>query len=441
MNRGNTHGVRRWLSILACALVIGMAAGAPVYAQNEQAEPTQDPAQLVPNDPTAPQGTQGGPSTPEATVEPTAQPTQAPASGSSRTTTTNQPRLAERAEDAAGPGAPAVLAHGLAYASGDDLVWQVREIAVPNVDDARAQTADEAILLQRDGTTVIRNNATGKRALMHPGEAFFRASQDSYTMMTEDTESTLWWFELVDPDKVDLDAFYESPVLDRVDEGVYDMMMTRYVLQPGESADMPDNSGAGMLMVTSGEIQVDVDGDLSALSSGDGQSVPNNTLVSNEGTRPAVFVYVYLGEKVSDATAGAAQGSANATTDTAGTSDGTSGSTSTSSGDSLQEQANPTTDTQQAAPTTEAGVYITSINVTADADIYLTITVDGLVVFDGTLPQGASSGPVVGTNFEVYTSSGVNTNFTNACGDYFKMGYEEGEAYYTLTASESSCAP
>ncbi len=444
MNRGNANAVRRWLSILACTLVIGMAAGAPVYAQNEQAQPTQDPAQLVPNDPTAPQDTQDEGSTPEATVQPTAQPTQAPSNTATGTSTNSQPRLAERAEDAAGPGAPAVLAHGLAYASGDDLVWQVREITVPNVDDARAETSDEAILLQRDGTSVIRNNATGKRALMHPGEAFFRASDDSYTTMTEDEESTLWWFELVDPDNVDLDAFYQSPVLDRVDEGVYDMMMTRYVLQPGESADMPDNSGAGMIMVTSGEVQVDVDGQLSALASGDGQSVPNDTRVSNEGSRPAVFVYVYLGEEVGDATAGAAQGSANATTDTSTStttaSDGTSGTTSTS-GDSLQEQADTTTDTQQAAPTSEAGEYVTSINVTADADIYLTITVDGLVVFDGTLPAGASSGPVVGTTFEVYTSSGVNTNFTNACGDYFKMGYEEGEAYYTLAASESSCAP
>lgn len=441
MNRGNTNGVRRWLSVLACTLVIGMAAGAPVYAQNEQAQPTQDPAQLVPNDPTAPQGTQNEASTPEATV----QPTQAPANGSTRTTTSTQPRLAERAEDAAGPGAPAVLAHGLAYASGDDLVWQVREIAVPNVDDARGESGEEAILLQRDGTSVIRNNATGKRALMHPGEAFFRASEDSYTVMTEDDQSTLWWFELVDPDKVDLDAFYQSPVLDKVDEDVYDMMMTRYVLQPGEAADMPDNSGAGMVMVTSGEVQAEVDGELSVLASGDGQSVPNDTRVSNEGSRPAVFVYVYLGEAVGDATSGAAQGSANATTDTTGTtstaSDGTSGTTSTTSDQSLQEQADTTTDTQQAAPTAADGVYITSINVTADADIYLTITVDGLVVFDGTLPAGASSGPVVGTTFDVYTSSGVNTNFTNACGDYFKMGYEDGEAYYTLTASESSCAP
>lgn len=443
MNRGNANAVRRWLSILACTLVIVMATGTPVYAQNEQAEPTQDPAQLVPNDPTAPQGTQNELSTPEATEQPTAEATQAPPNSSTGTTSNSQPRLAERAEDAAGPGAPAVLAHGLAYASGDDLVWQVREVAVPNVDDATADTASEAILLQRDGTSVVRNNVTGKRALMHPGEAFFRASDDSYTVMTEDDESTLWWFELVDPDNVALDAFYESPVLDRVDEGVYDMMMTRYVLQPGESADMPDNSGAGVVMVTSGEVQVDVDGELSALASGDGQSVQNDALVSNEGSRPAVFVYVYLGEEVGDATAGAAQGSAAATTEETTASDGTSGTTSTTSDASLQEESDTTTDTQEAAPaeTTGDGAYVTSINVTADAEIYLVITVDGLVVFDGTLPAGASSGPVVGTSFEVYTSSGVNTNFTNACGDYFKMGYEEGEAYYTLTANESSCAP
>jgi len=67
--------------------------------------------------------------------------------------------------------------------------------------------------------------------------------------------------------------------------------------------------------------------------------------------------------------------------------------------------------------------------------------VDGLTVFDGNLPAGASSGPVVGSTFVVYTSSGANTVFTNACGETFMMGYEEGEATYTLTASAESCAP
>lgn len=451
MNRGYTDAIRKWLSVLACVMVITLAFGAPVSAQDAEAQPTEDPAQLVPNDPTAPQDDEEAETSPEATEAPAEDPTAEPeetttdeSDEGTTQTTTSQPRLAERAEDAAGPGAPAVLAHGLAYVSGDDVVWQVRQFDVPDVDDAGPDSSDEAVLLQRDGTSVVRNDVTGKRSLMNPGEAYFRASDDSYTVMSEDDESVIWWFELVDPDDVDLDAFYESPIIGDLDEGVFDMMLTRYVLQPGESADMPDNSGAGLLMVTSGEIQVDMDGDLSVLGSGDGQSLSDDTLVTNDGTRPAVFVYVYLGEEVGDATAGAPQGPTTTTsTSTTTESDGTSGTTSTDTGESLQDETDTTADTQQAAPSqpTDDGAYITSINVTADAEIYLTITVDGLTVFDGILPAGASSGPVVGSTFEVYTSSGVNTNFTNACGDYFKMGYEEGEAYYTLAANENSCAP
>lgn len=454
MKRGNTDGVRRLLSILACLMVITMAFGAPVYAQDEEAQPTQDPAQLVPNDPTAPQDNAQEPaaSTPEAEPaeepadEPAAEPAEEPEDeeeGSS-----DGPRLAERAEDAAGPGSPAVLAHGLAYVSGDDVVWQVRELEIPEVSDATSDSSDEAILLQRDGSAIVRNDVTGKRALMNPGEAYFRASDDAYTVMTEDGESIAWMFELVDPDDVALDAFYESPVIEDLDEGVYDMMLTRYVLQPGESTDLPDHNGAGMVMVTSGEIRVDMGGELSALTSGQGQSLQGDTMVTNDGSRPAVFAYVYLGEEVSDASAGAPQAPADdteATADEEAATDGTDGTTETdetATDETLQEEADPAEDTQEAAPVTdESGQYITSINVTADADIYLVITVDGLTVFDGTLPAGASSGPVTGSVFEVYTSSGVNTNFTNACGDYFKMGYEEGEAYYTLEATAESCAP
>lgn len=452
MRRGNMDGIRRLLSILACVMVIGMSFGSPAFAQDEEPQPTEDPAQLVPNDPTAPQdNAQETETTPEAqaTEETAPEATEEPAEEQEEEedTSSNQPRLAERAEDAAGPGAPAVLAHGLAYVTGDDVVWQVRELEVPDISDATSDSSDEAVLLQRDGTSIVRNDVTGKRAQIAPGEAYFLASDDPYTVMTGDGESIAWMFELVDPDDVDLDAFYESPVIEGLDEGVYDMMLTRYVLQPDESADLPDHSGAGMLMVTSGEVRVDMDGELSALGSGDGQSLQGDTMVTNDGTRPAVFAYVYLGDEISDESAGAPQAPTDTTdtTDTADTtteSDGTDGTTSTDSGETLQGEADPETDTQEAAPVTdESGDYLTSINVTADADIYLVITVDGLTVFDGTLPAGASSGPVTGSVFEVYTSSGINTNFTNACGDYFKMGFEEGEAYYTLVATEDSCAP
>jgi len=67
--------------------------------------------------------------------------------------------------------------------------------------------------------------------------------------------------------------------------------------------------------------------------------------------------------------------------------------------------------------------------------------VDGIVWFDGTLPAGSWSGPMNGTTFEVYTSSGVATLFENACGTQFYMGEEPGEAYYTLVADANSCPP
>lgn len=71
----------------------------------------------------------------------------------------------------------------------------------------------------------------------------------------------------------------------------------------------------------------------------------------------------------------------------------------------------------------------------------MTVTVDGVVWFDGTLPEGSWTGAMNGSTFEVYTSSGVNTLFQNACGEQFYMGSESGEAWYVLNATANSCPP
>lgn len=84
---------------------------------------------------------------------------------------------------------------------------------------------------------------------------------------------------------------------------------------------------------------------------------------------------------------------------------------------------------------------LTSIQVTALGDIYVSISADGNVVFDGTLAAGDSTGYVTGNTFEVYTSSGGSTQFTDACGDEFMMGYETGEATYPLRKTAASCPP
>jgi len=103
------------------------------------------------------------------------------------------------------------------------------------------------------------------------------------------------------------------------------------------------------------------------------------------------------------------------------------------------------------APATEAPVEteaaesvvdtsnMTSIDVTAAEAIYVTITADGEVVFDGNLAAGDSTGYVTANTFEVYTSWGSQTVFTDACGSDFLMGYEEGETTYYLSKQPDSC--
>lgn len=73
-----------------------------------------------------------------------------------------------------------------------------------------------------------------------------------------------------------------------------------------------------------------------------------------------------------------------------------------------------------------------AIRITAKADLWVEIAVDGELVFQGSLAQGESTGWVAGATFNVYTSSGLNTQFTNHLGQVFFMGEEPGEIVYYL---------
>jgi cytoskeletal protein RodZ len=97
------------------------------------------------------------------------------------------------------------------------------------------------------------------------------------------------------------------------------------------------------------------------------------------------------------------------------------------------------TEPPQAADT---GAYVTSIAVSALDNIYISITADGVPVYDGDLAAGQTTDYFTGSDFEVYTTSGANTTFLNSCNTpAFNMGYEPGEAYYILKADAESCAP
>ncbi len=74
-----------------------------------------------------------------------------------------------------------------------------------------------------------------------------------------------------------------------------------------------------------------------------------------------------------------------------------------------------------------------AIKVTAVQPITLQIAVDGKVVYDGVLQAGQSTGWATGATFDVFTSSGYNTVFTNHQNVEFRMGEEPGNAVYYLS--------
>lgn len=94
-----------------------------------------------------------------------------------------------------------------------------------------------------------------------------------------------------------------------------------------------------------------------------------------------------------------------------------------------QTAANDKTSPEQpaAVPAGQAG-----IKVRAATTIELQIAVDGVTVYSGTLAAGESTGWAVGSEFAVFTSSGVNTIFTNHLGNEFTMGTEPGDIVYYL---------
>lgn len=345
------------------------------------------------------------------------------------------------------PGHPAVVSQGLAFLPGGQAVWQVREITLS---DEQTETGGAAHVLQRDGETIVRNDVTAKRTLLEPGEGFFRAGDDPYTFAAQGGDSTLWMFELVAEDAVADDAFYKSPLIDQYDEGTYDAELIRFEVEPGDEFELPEHTGPALLMVTNGEIDIEDENGLYLLSDGLGQLFAGTATVSNSGSEAASFVFATFGASVGEGSDTATSGNDADGTPVAAEDDEVAADASeTVAAETPEDAAADTTVEEEAAvdavsdepaATGDSG-FTTTINVTAQVDLTLTIVADGVTVFDGPLPAGSSSGPVAGSTFQVTTSSGVNTLFTNACGDQFTMGAEEGTATYDLVADASSCAP
>jgi hypothetical protein len=323
-----------------------------------------------------------------------------------------------------GDTAAPVLAQGLVYLTGESVIWQVREVTLSGTETA---SGNARVILQRAGATVVRTDATGKRARLEPGEAFFAAAGDAYTTTPEGSDpSTVWIFEVSNSNQVGEGAFYLSPDVAGYGEGTYDFEFTRYVVPAGQSADFAGGDGPSLLVVLSGSVEVTLESEVAALGMQDGLVVDSSaTITAPDGD--AVVIGMTIGPTVADDTAAAPQGQS---APAMGAPTGNSGAPNA-----------PATSAEPAPASGEAGAFVTSIQVGAVEGIAVTVYADGQVVFDGWLEAGQWTEFFTGSTFEVFTSSGANTQFINACGEQFAMGTEPGEAQYVLAASASSCEP
>ncbi|MBA2468608.1 MAG: hypothetical protein H0V37_04315, partial [Chloroflexia bacterium] len=207
------------LLALVALLAIGMVAIPAAQAQD--AVETQDV--VIPG--TGDEGDAEAEATPDAAPEVT--PTEAPEPDPTEPAESPAPAAESTLVQisATDPGNPAVIAHGLAFLTGEQTVWQVREVEPEGGDQAVSVLSNAAFVYQAQGTSIVRNEVTGKRALLDPGEAFFKAGGDAYTTFGNSDDSIVWIFEVVGPSEVEADAFYESPLIDDYQEGVFDLLL------------------------------------------------------------------------------------------------------------------------------------------------------------------------------------------------------------------------
>lgn len=334
--------------------------------------------------------------------------------------------------------APAAIAQGLIFLDETPRVWQVREVELQSSEEAQPFNAVPGFFLQRTGDSIVRNDITGKRAKLEPGDAYFTSDGDPYTAYAGGGSPMAWSIDLVTQDAVADDAFYESPPVEGLAQGTFDLELIRFSLEPGATAELPPHNGQALMLVTRGEVTLADEGDGGPLAEGEGQLTTGAGSVENGGSDPAIYVIAAIGDQVEDEGPAADPGEptppdAEESTEATPTDDGAEAAPA----DTAAPEESDTSDGTEGA----TGTGVTSIAVSADAPIYVEVVADGETAFADELDAGETTGQIAGSEFRVYTSSGISTIFTNACGDTFQMGFEEGEATYTLTANEDSCPP
>lgn len=195
-----------------------------------------------------------------------------------------------------------VIAQGLAIFDVEPAIWRVTRIEVPAEDDAEAISGDISFTLQIEGSTVIRNEVTIKRAVIEPGEAFFMSAEDPYLRIAgEGGDSIAWVIEYL-PEGADEIAggeiVFESEPIEDFPAGARDLELIRNVLFPGESAPLPPHEGEALVLATEGTVIASAGAGVTPLNAGNGLMLTGDVTLANNGDGIVSYVVLAIGALV-----------------------------------------------------------------------------------------------------------------------------------------------
>ncbi|HEU0114621.1 MAG TPA: hypothetical protein VFQ80_08090, partial [Thermomicrobiales bacterium] len=200
-------------------------------------------------------------------------------------------------------GAPHVetIAQGVTDLTGPE-VWRVREVSLaPN---GGVEAGPSSFTLQRTGASTIRDEQTGRRARLEPGEAYYMAANAPYSRSAEGSDqSSVWVIELVPPDVAAQAAngtvLFASQPVQTYPQGAFDTELHRGVLLTNEVSELPGHTGPALLMIASGRVQATVGSNPpQTIGAGAGMMVDGPISLRNAEAAPASFVVACFGDQL-----------------------------------------------------------------------------------------------------------------------------------------------
>jgi hypothetical protein len=367
--------VRHWLAVasVVALLATGWGAGSIALAQ-DQGSPGLEATRTARVQPEQ---------TPESDTTPpdVAQSDDQSSDGESASPDTTEP--SPNAADITITGMDQTIAQGLAaFDEFSEGIWRITEIEPLSVDEAPAVTAPYyGFLYQMEGNTIIRNNVTGKRARIEPGEAYYFSAGDSYSRYHEpDKPSRAWLIEIVPSDANNADAagtvLFTTDPIGSFPDNTRDLELVAANIMDEGTAEVPDYEADALLMVTVGSIQVTAEGESPVrMDAPAALPITGKVEIENTSGDPANYLVAKIGAAVDDALPAV---DTETPTDDSSATDQTAGDSSEQVDPYLDTDGDGLIDTDEAVYGTDPTIADTDFDGYSDGDEVITYGTDPL---------------------------------------------------------------